>query len=379
MRKKRTEHRFLSFLGRILPYVAVFLMITTVAKIGSDSKNNPESNSINMSAIAANDYNVSADQLSELYVVASLSNSFDLASVDTVASNYVVVSAMKEISQTSTDKIEKPSLINTSLSPGVQTYVVDEGDTMASIAARKGLTTDQIRWSNNLKTTDVTVGQILKLPSPAGIVYTTKAGDTPESLASKYNSSAERIIAVNDLEETGVLEGMQIVLPGGVLPTTERPEYVAPVPSYTYNTYTYSGSSSARQNMVVLSRGLYPAGLSDPRGTTNNPMTRGQCTWFAWYWRAVYGNPLPGGPYLGNAYSWAYRAAARGYRVDRIPEPGAVFQTTAGYYGHVGIVLAVNGDGSLRVQEMNIDSLGIGTLTEGVIPASQVGSFNYIH
>lgn len=378
MRKKRNQHRFLGFLGKILPYLAMFLVIIGIAKIGIDSKNSLETGNISMSAIAANDYNVSADQLSELYVVASLSDSFDLASVDTVANNYVVVSAMKEISQTGLDKIEKPSLINTSLSPGVQTYVVNDGDTMESIAWRNGLTTDQIRWSNNLKSTDVSVGQVLKLPSPAGIVYTAKAGDTPESLASKYQSSAERIIAINDLEETGVVEGMQIVLPGGVLPTTERPEYVAPVPVYSSG-YTYSGSSSARQNMTVLSRGLYPAAYSDPRGTSENPMTRGQCTWFAWYWRAVNGNPLPGGGYLGHAYSWAYRAAARGYRVDRIPEPGAVFQTTAGYYGHVGIVIAVNSDGSLLVQEMNLDSLGIGTVTEGIIPASQVGSFNYIH
>ena len=65
--------------------------------------------------------------------------------------------------------------------------------------------------------------------------------------------------------------------------------------------------------------------------------------------------------------------------MDRTPAVGAVFQTSMGYYGHVGIVLAVNSDGSLKVREMNFDGRGIGTLTEGIIPASAVGSFNYIH
>ena len=68
-----------------------------------------------------------------------------------------------------------------------------------------------------------------------------------------------------------------------------------------------------------------------------------------------------------------------GYAVDNVPRAGDVFQTTAGYYGHVGIVLAVNSDGSLLVREMNLDSRGAGTLTEGIIPANAVSSFNYIH
>lgn len=376
MKRKRTEHKIRSFIGKLLPYAVMFLAIIGIAKVGSESKNDISAGSLSMDAMAASDYNVSADQLSALYIVASLSDSFDLASIDTVASNYVVVSAMKEISQTSADKIEKPSIIATVNSRGVQTHVVEEGQTMEWIAYYYGLTTDQIRWSNGLKTTDLTPGQILRLPATSGIVYTAKAGDTPESLASRYSSSAERIIAQNDLEGSQIVEGMQIVLPGGILPTTERPEYVAPVSTYTY---TYSGFSSARQDMVVLSRGAYSDYFSNPVGINGNPMTRGQCTWFAWYWRAVNGNPLPGGATLGHARTWAVRAAAMGYRVDNIPEYGAVFQTTSGYYGHVGIVINVNSDGSLLVQEMNLDSRGAGTLTQGIIPASSVSSFNYIH
>lgn len=113
MKKKRTENRFKSFMGKILPYAAMFLVILGIAKIGSDMKTDMGSDSLNMNQMAANNYNVSADQLSELYVVANVSNSFDLASTETVAANYVIVSAMKEISQTTTDRLEKPSVVDT--------------------------------------------------------------------------------------------------------------------------------------------------------------------------------------------------------------------------------------------------------------------------
>ncbi len=62
----------------------------------------------------------------------------NLASTDTVAGNRYVVVTMREISQTSTDKIEKPNLINTNLSRGIQSYVVAEGETMESIAYAHG-------------------------------------------------------------------------------------------------------------------------------------------------------------------------------------------------------------------------------------------------
>lgn len=379
MKKKRNEHRFMSFMGKILPYAAMFLVIFGIAKIGSETKNELGADSLNMNQMAANNYNVSADQLSELYVVANLSNNFDLASTETVASNYVIVSAMKEISQTTTDRLEKPSVVDTGQGRGIRTYVVADGETMASIAAKSGLTTDQIRWSNGLKNTDVSTGQVLYLPPQgiSGIVYTVKSGDTADSLASKYQSSAQEIIAINDLEVGGLAEGMRIVLPRGVLPVVERPEYVAPR-RYT-STYTYSGSYANRQNMVVVARGAYNPMYNNAAGINGNPMVRGQCTWFAWYWRAANGRPLPGGATLGHARYWASRAAAMGYRVDKIPEYGAVFQTTAGYYGHVGIVTGLNADGSINVREMNLDSRGVGTLTDGTIPASAVGSFNYIH
>ncbi len=370
-KKVKKQNNFFSVAKRMLPYIAATAIIFGVAKFGSEDKDGFGTANINMNAMAASN-SVSADQLSELYVVASLSSSFSLASTDSVSSNYVSATVLKEISQTSTDKIEKPGYVPVTYSPGIENYIVAEGDTMASIANklsveyRTQLTTDLIRWSNGLKTTDVTVGQALSIPKTAGIVYTVKSGDTPEILANRYGASAERIVSYNNLEETGLVEGMSIVLPGGTLPLTERPEYV---PVYTYS---YYGSTSDRQDMRVV--------YENVTNGYGNRMTWGQCTYYAWWWRAT--SPYSLGPLpaalTGDAKYWAANARGLGMRVDNIPETGAVFQTTAGWYGHVGVVLRVNDDGSLLVREMNY-GYRANVITESTIPANVVGNFTYIH
>ena len=120
-------------------------------------------------------------------------------------------------------------------------------------------------------------------------------------------------------------------------------------------------ASSTRQNIEVVG---YFYGLG-------GPYAAGQCTQWAWYKR----QDLP--RMLGNANAWARNAAKYGYTVNRTPSAGAVIQTSAGWYGHVGYVESVNGDGSIVVTEMNY---GVPyRVIRSTIPASAVGNFNYIH
>lgn len=357
MTKKKRKIDFRG-LKRALPYIATAAATLTLVFVGSLDK---QSNGVNLSlnAFAESNYKVSVDQLSELYVVADLSDALGLASASDAASNYVLTTSMYDAGQTTTGKLEKPNITNLPVSRGVIEYTVQSDDTMELIASAFNLSTDQIRWSNGLKTTGLSTGQTLYLPSVNGIVYTVKSGDTAESIASKYGSSAEEIIALNDLEVSGVTEGMRIVIKGGTLPTTERPEYVAPVVRYYY---TYLGNTSERQNIVSLGR-KYGLG---------GPYAAGQCTQWAWYNR----QDLPTN--LGNANAWARNAAAQGFPVDRVPSAGAIFQTSSGWYGHVGYVEAVNGDGSITVTEMNYN-YSTYLVIRATIPASVVSNFYYIH
>lgn len=351
MRVRRFRH--------MLPYILMAAATIAVVFVGSLDKTSSKMN-LSLNVFAENNYKVSVDQLSELYVVADLSDALGLASASDVANNYVLTTSMYEAGQTSAGKTEKPNIVDLPGDDrGVKEYIVGEGETMDAIAAKYGLTTDQIRWSNGLKTTAVATGMKLYIPTKPGIVYVVKANDTIDSIVSRYGGNADEIIALNDLEVSGIAEGMRILIKDGTLPTTERPEYVAPVTQYYY---TYLGNTLSRQNIQILGK----------RYGLGGPYVAGQCTQWAWYNR----QDLPST--LGNANTWAVRAAAAGYVVNHTPSVGAIFQTTAGWYGHVGYVEALNGDGSITVTEMNYNYKSFQVI-RSVIPASTVGNFNYIH
>lgn len=338
----------------VLPYILAGGLTLALVFVGSLDKQNNDVN-LSLDSFAANDYKVSVDQLSELYVVADLSDALSLASASDVASNYVTTTTMYNAGISTTGKIEKPSLTGITGSRGVVEYTVADGETMDSIAAKFGVSTDQIRWSNGLKTTDVSAGTVLYVPSKPGIVYTVKSGETIEEIVNKYGGNSEEIIALNDLELSGISEGTRILIKDGTLPETERPEYVPPAPvRRTTYTYTYLGDTATRTNLVC-----------------NRGLGAGQCTTWGWLKR----------PDLGfikaNASQWDNIARNAGILVDHTPAAGAIFQTDSGWYGHVGYVESVNADGSINVSERNYS--GCYGVLYSTIPASAVGRFNYIH
>ena len=364
---KRRKNIFSGWLGKVLPYFLAGVAVIALVFCGSIDKRDQDT-TLSLDSFAKTDYDVSVDQMSELYVVADLSDALGLASATDVASNYVVTTTIYDSGQTTTGKLEKPNLTNISVSRGVIEHVVEEGENVDTLASKYNVSADQIRWSNGLKTVDVAAGTVLYIPSTSGIVYTVKPGDTIDSIAEKYGSKSDEIIALNDLEVSGLTEGARIVIKDGSLPETERPEYVAPArrwssrrSTHTNSSYTYLGNSSERQNIEVVG---YFYNLGGPYG-------RGQCTQWAWYKR----QDLPSN--LGNANAWARNAARAGYVVNRTPSAGAVFQTSSGWYGHVGYVESVNSDGSIVVTEMNY---GVNyRVIRSTSPASAVGRFNYIH
>ena len=343
-------------ISKVLPYFLFGVGTLALVFFGSLDKKDQDS-TLNLDTFTSNEKNVSVDQMSELYVVADLSDTLGLASAADVASNYVSASSIYNHGLTTSGKLEKPNVTDVNTSRGVIEYEVKEGENVDTIAAKFDASADQIRWSNGLKTVDVAEGTILKIPSTAGIVYTVKAGDTIDSISEKYGSSTEEIIAMNDLEVSGISEGMNLVIKNGFLPETERPEYTAPVRrSYrSSSSYTYLGDSATRVNL-----------------TCNTRLGGGQCTTWGWLKR----------PDLGfikaNANRWGDIARAAGRAVNHIPAAGAIFQTDAGWYGHVGYVESVNSDGSINISERNYAGCRGGVLFS-TVPAGAAARFNYIH
>ena len=80
-------------------------------------------------------------------------------------------------------------------------------------------------------------------------------------------------------------------------------------------------------------------------GPWPNHFSYGYCTWYVATRRFV--------PWFGNAIEWWPNARGYGFPEGQSPQVGAIMVTRESWFGHVGYVEAVNGDGSWTVSEMN--------------------------
>lgn len=308
-----------------------------------------------------------ADDVKTANVASSVATMVNLSSSSSVYSNAVSVNISAELAQADVTSVSKQQIIEpTAELESISTYVAKEGDNAETIAQKYGVSSQTIRWANDLKDNSIAVGASITVPVVDGVVYTVKDGDTLASIASKYQSDIDEIVNINNLDDEQVDVGAVLLLPDGILPETERPEYVPPVQTTTPS-YNYTYSSSGTRGLRTSIRAALASG---------NKYAYGHCTWYAYNRRAALGMKLPSISW-GNANTWDTGAKASGYRVDSTPSVGAVFQTDSGYYGHVGIVEEVYADGSIRISEMNY--AGWNVTTEGYLSPSDYRGYDFIH
>ncbi len=99
----------------------------------------------------------------------------------------------------------------------VLTYTVKPGDSIYSIARDFGVTTDEIINANNLNSDMLMIGEILTIPSsgsnPSFINYKIKKGDNLYDLASTYNTTVDAIKSLNNLKSNDLSIGEVIKIP----------------------------------------------------------------------------------------------------------------------------------------------------------------------
>jgi len=280
------------------------------------------------SAIAAG--NTSAanplDQLASAKIALTVARMGGLSETTAITNQADSQSAELTMSSAGASVVSKPQVVTTAFKTNkdIVSYTAVAGDTVSSLAAKYGVTSDSIRLSNNITGDGLRVGTNLLIPPVNGMVYTVVAGDTPDSLATKYNSNKDKIIAFNDAEISGLKPGERIVIPDAIKITP----VVKAVSTYSLG---WGGGGSATYGY--------------------NGYDYGYCTWYVANRRASAGNPVPSN--LGNAATWATRAAAYGLATGRTPQVGAAGVTSTSGAGHVVYVEQVNADGSIWVSEMN--------------------------
>lgn len=350
-------------------YASIFVLLVAVIGVGYRA---PQEQAAASTTVANRPETAETPAVNDVVattVAAVAAQAADLAVAPNVAELAVATSVQSQYENTSSDSstISKPTIVELSTATrDVASYVVQEGDTVSSVAAKFGLSTDTIKWANNLTGDSIAVGSNLKVLPRDGILYTVANDDTLESIATKYKADASLITTVNDLEINGLTTGLQIIVPGGVLPEKERPGYVAPRAAVTYTTGYSAGFGSGKT--WFISKGIGAAG----------GYAYGNCTSYAFWRRAQLGMPV--GTQWGNASSWARSATNAGYTVNNTPSVGAVMQNGGGY-GHVAVVEAVLPNGDIQVSEMNayVSGGGYNVVSGRMISAALAGQYAYIH
>lgn len=190
-------------------------------------------------------------------------------------------------------------------------------------------------------------------------IHTVAQGDSLSSIAKKYKVSWERIFDNNTSlsDPNQIHPGDKLEIPSANKKLKKR-VITASMPSQ-----SFASSSSPTISYANVSNNS-SVDYSYRGSSAGNGYVQGYCTWYVKNRRP----DLPNN--LGNADTWAARAASQGYATGNTPRAGAVGQQGM----HVVYVERVNRNGTVLVSEMNY--AGFGVKSSRTVSAS---NFRYIY
>ena len=109
------------------------------------------------------------------------------------------------------------------------TYVVQKGDTLYSIANKLGTTVSELKKENNLTSNTLQIGEVLRIPTKEIYeeeenIYIVKKGDSLYSIAKKYNTTVEELKRINNLTSNILSIGQVLKLPSDKANNVEKEE-----------------------------------------------------------------------------------------------------------------------------------------------------------
>lgn len=124
----------------------------------------------------------------------------------------------------------------------ISVYTVREGDSLSQIAEMYGVTTNTIRWANDIsKASPIQPGDTLVILPIAGIRHIVSDGETLSTILKKYDANREEVLAYNHLSSVDTLSiGDELIIPGGKLHAA-RAIATRPTPTRSLGTVRSSG------------------------------------------------------------------------------------------------------------------------------------------
>lgn len=92
------------------------------------------------------------------------------------------------------------------------TYTVKSGDNLYAIANRYGISVDELKNYNNLTSNNLSIGQLLRIPTIGNITYTVKSGDNLYDIANQYNTTIDEIKRKNNLTSNLLRIGQILII-----------------------------------------------------------------------------------------------------------------------------------------------------------------------
>ena len=147
-------------------------------------------------------------------------------------------------------------------------YIVQKGDTLYSIAMANNTTVDELKKANNLTSNILSTGQLLKIPSALlpESTYTVKKGDSLYSIANKYNTTVEELKRINNLTSNTLSIGQVLKLPSDKASNIEQEK----------NTITYTVQKGDSLYSIARKYSTTIDKIKDLNNLTTNLLSIGQ-------------------------------------------------------------------------------------------------------
>lgn len=184
---------------------------TTVEKL--KSVNNLKTNTLSVGQKLVIPSISISPEVSDTYIVQKGDNLWSIANKFNMT-----VSELKNLNNLTNNllSIGQVLKIKDSSNNGKTTYTVQKGDSLWVIANKYGITTEELKSYNNLTSNLLSIGQVLKIPqgkTSTENIYTVKKGDSLWTIANRYNTTVEKIKVLNNLTSNLLSIGQQLKIP----------------------------------------------------------------------------------------------------------------------------------------------------------------------
>ncbi len=151
------------------------------------------------------------------------------------------------------------------------TVTVKAGDSLGSIATRNDTTVAELQRLNGLKSINIRVGQVLRIPQPSSL--TVRSGDSLESIAARYGVSVAALRAANGISGDRIRVGQALKLPNSNTPV---PSSSTSVSSSVGRTNTVTVQSGDTLGEIAERNNLSTADLRAANGLNSDSIRIGQ-------------------------------------------------------------------------------------------------------